>query len=369
MTGALALALALSAASAEDPIARSIRRAFEDQRARVPERDPVLDRAARALATVALDRGPREATDAEAVASQTSLAGGWDPPPRALVVRASPPSRVADALAARADLAAVPATHFGVGLQSDGARAAAVILLAERRAWLDPFARAVAPGSAAELCGRLTFPLHDAHVVLTGPSGVLRPPMRDSDRRDRFCAEVRFARAGAYTLEVVANSAKGPEVAALFRIQVGKPGAPPTPVPGPTPETDPGKAQAQVLAAINARRGASGLPALARSALLDKVASDHAREMAALGYFAHVSPVHGDVAERLRRAGFGYRRVAENLGEAESALSAERVVESSPGHLANVLDREVTLVGIGTAAVERGALRNVLLTVVFAQPR
>lgn len=367
-TLALALAAAPPArdAAAEGAVEAAVRRQF----AREPRRDPALDRAARALADLALERGVRDAADPEIVAAEVSRAGGWDPPPRALAVRGSPPERAGERLASRQDLSALSATHFGVGVKSAGDLGAAVLLLAARRVQLDAFPRAVQPGSTSELCGRLAFPLHDAQVVLSGPEGLSRPAMNPSDRRDRFCARVRFGRAGRYTVEVEAQSAKGPEIAALFRVDAGRAEASAPRPEGPAPEiADAGKAQAQVLAAINARRRAAGLAPLARSALLDSVAGDHSREMASMGYFAHVSPVSGDVGDRLRRAGFAYRRVAENLGEAESALAAERVVEGSPAHLMNVLDPEVTLVGIGTAEVQRGSLRNVLLTVVFARPR
>ncbi len=367
-TLALALAAAPSArdAAVEEAVGAAVRRQFTQ----APRRDPALDRAARALAGLALERGPREAAGAEALAAEMSRAGAWDPPPRALAVRASPPEHAGERLASRQDLAALPATHFGVGAVHAGDEGAAVLLLTARRAELEPFPRALDPGAGAELCGRLTFPLHDAQIIVSGPEGLTRPAMSPTERRDSFCADLRFGRAGRYTVEVEAQSAKGPEVAALFRVDAGRAPAS-TPAPeGPAPETaDPAKAEAQVLWAINARRRSAGLAALSRSALLDSVATDHAREMATLGYFAHVSPVSGDVGERLRKAGFAYRRVAENLGEAESALSAERGVESSPAHLLNVLDPEVTLVGIGTAGVQRGALRNVLLTVEFARPR
>lgn len=368
----LALAFAAAPAAGDAAIEAAAEAAVLRQfTARAPQRDPALDQAARALARLALEQSAREAADPEAVAAELSRAGGWDPPPRALAVRGSPPERAGEMLASHRDLANLPATHFGVGTRSDGDLGAAVLLFTVRRAQLEPFPRAAQPNSRSELCGRLAFPLHDAQVVVSGPEGLSRPPMSPSDRRDRFCAQVRFGRTGTYTIEVEAQSATGPEVAALFYVAVGTPApAPRHGGEGPSPETaDTRKAEAQVLAAINGRRRADGLPPLARSALLDSVAADHSREMAAMGYFAHVSPVSGDVGERLRRAGFAFRRVAENLGEAESALAAERIIERSPAHLLNVLDSRVTLVGIGTAKVQRGSLRNVLLTVIFASPQ
>ena len=275
-----------------------------------------------------------------------------------------------ESVLARTDLASMPATRVGVGYAKDGDSGAVVLLLCERKALLEDFPRQVSPGQAAMLRGDVVFPLYDAQVYVTLPNkAVQRPAPYQTEARNRFAARIYFPDAGRYTVEVVAQSAKGPQVAAMFRVQAGAAGqAARVAAVEPEPERDDlAKAEDQVLISLNARRKAAGLKPLARSSLLDTVASEHCQEMARLNYFAHVSPVSGDVTQRLKSAGFHYRRVGENLGEAETALETHRAIESSPGHLANILDPEVDLVGLGTARARRGAIDNVLLTEVFAR--
>jgi uncharacterized protein YkwD len=348
----------------------SLREAFARAGLAAPSRDQSLDKAALALARRALDGSVHDATGAEQLAVEMSRAGAWDPPPRTIVVKTSPAARASSSLGARPDLAATSATHFGLGLAIKDDTAAAVLLLTDRKAFLEPFPRKIEVAGSAQLTGRLVFPLHDARVFVTGPDGEAKQARVEAEARNRFSARLGFPERGRYSIEVVGESVKGPEVVALFQVQAGEPSATAPSAPRAVPETaDLKRAEAQVITAINERRHAHQLPALARSSQLDVVAAEHAAEMVRLGYFAHVSPVHGDVGERLKRAGFSYRRVSENLGEASSALEAHQLIEASPGHLANVIDPKVDLVGIGTARVKRGLIENVILVEVFARPQ
>lgn len=354
-------------ATPEAEIGRAVQHAYRAAHQPPPAIDRTLSAAARAQAERALAGGVKAATDSGTVAESMSRAGSWDPPPRVIALRTSPPENAARAAAARADLASMPATHLGIGLASKNSDGAVVLLFTVRRAVLEPFPRRVAVGRTATLEGRLELPLYDAQIVVAGPKGVQRPQPFETGARSRFAAEIRFPAPGRYTVEVVAQSIKGPEVAALFHVQAG----PGDEVAAPTEERaerdDLAKAEAQVLSALNARRRAAGLKALARSSLLDKVASEHSAEMARMGYFAHVSPRSGDAAERASRAGLRFQKIAENIGEAATALDAEKAIESSPGHLANILDPYVDQVGLGTSRVRRGDIDNLLLTEVFAR--
>jgi uncharacterized protein YkwD len=67
------------------------------------------------------------------------------------------------------------------------------------------------------------------------------------------------------------------------------------------------------------------------------------------GTVAHVLPGGAAVGERLQRAGIAHRRAMENLAAGESALAAHESLEESPAHLANLLDGELTQVGVGLA--------------------
>ncbi|MGC4115560.1 MAG: CAP domain-containing protein [Myxococcales bacterium] len=375
----LALLLPIEAAVGAEPGARpearieaAIARAYRAAGAPgVPKADTALSRAAQAIARRAVSEGLSAATANDAVARELSMAGGWDPMPRVIAARSPAADLAVQAVEGREDLASMPATRLGVGIAA-GAPEVVIVLLADRKAVLDPVPRKVPVGAIAEVSGKLVFPLYDGKVIVSGPRGIQEVRGEQTGERNAFSAPVSFPSAGEYTVEVVAQSVKGPEVAALFRVQVGSSKEQQAEAAAAAPplaaeSADLAKAEAQVLSAINARRKAAGLKPLARSATLDSVASAHSAEMASLGYFAHVSPVSGDLTARLAKVGFAYRRVAENLGEAGSALDAHRGIEASPGHLSNVLDAEVELVGLGTARVRRGEIDNVLLTEVFAR--
>jgi uncharacterized protein YkwD len=169
-------------------------------------------------------------------------------------------------------------------------------------------------------------------------------------------------------VEIIGQSKKGPQVAAIFRVQVGKPTSNSFSQPLVTAETDLTKAETQIWKEINKLRKSKGLAPLMRDGILDKIARAHCQEMKKLKYFAHVSPISGNAANRLQKANIRYRRVTENLGEAKTALEAQRLIEDSPGHLANILDPQVERIGIGTAHISRQGVNNVLLTEIFLKP-
>jgi uncharacterized protein YkwD len=111
---------------------------------------------------------------------------------------------------------------------------------------------------------------------------------------------------------------------------------------------------------VNNERTYRGLPELQWDDRLAAVARRHASNMAARGFFAHVDPVHGDVADRLAKAGIAWSRFEENLlqewGYEDSARSGVLSWMASPGHRKNILDKDVTLAGVGAARRADGTL-------------
>jgi uncharacterized protein YkwD len=85
------------------------------------------------------------------------------------------------------------------------------------------------------------------------------------------------------------------------------------------------------------------------------------------GFFAHENPDGKQVWDRAVAAGYAYRKVAENI--AAGQRTAEEVVRGwmeSPGHRANILDRDLTQIGVGRA---EGGSYDVYWTQVFGTPR
>jgi uncharacterized protein YkwD len=74
--------------------------------------------------------------------------------------------------------------------------------------------------------------------------------------------------------------------------------------------------------------------------------------MARTGEVAHVSSKSGGFVDRVRAAKVSPlpNMLAENLGRAFSTREVENGFMGSPGHRANILNPEMTHVGIGVAA-------------------
>lgn len=115
-------------------------------------------------------------------------------------------------------------------------------------------------------------------------------------------------------------------------------------------DENPNAPPAQILwGYLAASRKRSHLPMLKRDDRLDGIARKHSEEMVAKGYFGHVSPYSGELANRLKRSGLAPRRFAENVARSGSLLRIHRNLMASPSHRVNAMDPGFTCVGIGVA--------------------
>jgi uncharacterized protein YkwD len=287
-----------------------------------------------------------------------------DPSPAAVLVEA-PLEQLA--AAASDALPRERATDLGAGIAVREGVAVLVLLASERTVRLAPFPRDVVPGARAVLAGRLAPGRGRPRVFVTDPGGTVREAETTGGRE--FRAEVLFSLPGRHAVGLVAEAEGGPEVAALLTVSVG--GAAldaPARARSPAPADD-DAAEAAVVRAMNATRLRHGIAPLGRAPELDEVARRHSAAMAAAAKVAHVLPGTGDLGARLRRARVPYRRVYENVARAATALDAHEAAEESPAHLANILRRDATRVGVGLA---RGRLpsgaEQLYLTEVFVEP-
>jgi stress response protein SCP2 len=123
----------------------------------------------------------------------------------------------------------------------------------------------------------------------------------------------------------------------------------------------------EVVDRTNAERVRRGLRPLTVDARLGAAAHAHSADMVQRGFFAHESPDGRQVWDRAVAAGYAYRKVAENI--AAGQRTAEEVVRGwmgSPGHRANILDGDLTQIGVGRAD---GGSYGVYWTQVFGTPR
>ena len=336
-----------SAAPTDTELSRLVRARFEAAGRQAPPSDPALERAARQLARQALESGVTDASGLLRVTAAISRAGGWDANPVAVLVRAS-----ADDLLPTVEQQLStdePVTSVGGAVAMGGEeRGAAVVLLVRRRIDLSPFARShkAPPKTPQRLCGRLVAPLTTAEAFITRPSGeVDTAPMVSS--ASGLCAELTFPVAGRHVVEVLGHGPRGPEVAALFFVDVGAVGTDADELV--VEPKDAAQARARLLVRVNALRLRLGLAAVAADPALDAVAQAWAERLATENFFSHVAPDGSDLKARLSRAAYRFSAAGENLGASSGPIAAHFGIEHSPGHRKNLLEPGHRRLGLGLA--------------------
>jgi uncharacterized protein YkwD len=108
--------------------------------------------------------------------------------------------------------------------------------------------------------------------------------------------------------------------------------------------------QQQILALVNQNRQRGGCDGLSVDRRLIEAANEHAADMARHRYFAHESPDGDGAGDRVRDAGYRWKRYGENI--ARGADSPYEVVDGwmhSPEHRENIMDCRLDQMGVGLA--------------------
>jgi Cysteine-rich secretory protein family len=106
------------------------------------------------------------------------------------------------------------------------------------------------------------------------------------------------------------------------------------------------KADQQLLDAANQDRSAAGLVPLKWDPALAKAAHQHALRMARANQLSHQFPGEPSMQDRARQAGARFSMIAENVAEGPTPASIHSQWMNSSPHRANLLDPELTAVGI-----------------------
>lgn len=104
----------------------------------------------------------------------------------------------------------------------------------------------------------------------------------------------------------------------------------------------------KILELVNIERKKANLSPLAADEPLRNVARKKSEDMRVNGYFDHISPTYGSPFEMMKNFGVSYTMAGENI--AMGYQTPESVMQgwmNSPGHKANILKPEFTLIGIG----------------------
>lgn len=120
---------------------------------------------------------------------------------------------------------------------------------------------------------------------------------------------------------------------------------------------------------VNSQRTDTGLQALTVNPLLTEAAQDKANDMAAKGYFAHVSPDGTLPWYWFKLVGYNYQFAGENLAvNFDDSNDVVTAWMNSPTHKANILKQQYTETGIGVATGMYEGKETTFIVQEFASP-
>src|SRR2546423_4838720 len=181
--------------------------------------------------------------------------------------------------------------------------------------------------------------------------------------RERARASATVNRLAGYTerLEAVLHPVFGEAIAETLNLLTVRPESNervnlPYTVAAPRPRPE---LEARMLDLVNQERVAAGLRPLDSDPELTQVARQHSMDMFSRGYFAHVTPEARDPVERMRQANVRFITAGENHALAPTLQIAHTGLMRSPGHRANILQRDFGRVGIG---IMDGGIHGLMVT-------
>lgn len=207
-----------------------------------------------------------------------------------------------------------------------------------------PFPRRLEAGQKATLSGRLVAGLQSPRVVVSDATGQMSEPEQPAG--SAFKAEVACGEKPGRILVDVRGELEGRSgIVASFPVGCGA-DLPQSIAMAPEPwPTDPREAEKKILELVNQERASAGLPALAWDEGLADVARGISDDLANKGGTGGV-----DVGERLRRAGIGTPLVLQSAAAERTYERTHDRLLASPGNRANIMNREVTSLGVGAVA-------------------
>jgi uncharacterized protein YkwD len=252
-----------------------------------------------------------------------------------------------------------PVTDVGIGVAVRGPEELFVTLIFyEKHSELDPFPTLPILGAEYRLSGRLEGGLEKPCLVVTTPDGQVTEESLKLSPARRFESAVRFDKGrGEYSVEITASGSLGPTVVDLMHCYAGVEYPAPTIPPKKSPmSADVREGEQLMLELINKARAEAHLPALAYDERLSEAARAHSEDMFQNKYFAHDSPTVGTLAERMAKAGIKAKKFCENIADNQDLLVAHQELMDSPGHRKDILDPDLTRVGVGIIRAENGQL-------------
>lgn len=107
------------------------------------------------------------------------------------------------------------------------------------------------------------------------------------------------------------------------------------------------QAERQMVNLVNQARRENGLPPLKVDLELTNVARIKSQDMIDNNYFSHNSPTYGSPFDMMKDFGIKYVHAGENIAGNSTVDKAHDSLMKSPGHRANILNKDFTHIGIG----------------------
>lgn len=259
---------------------------------------------------------------------------------------------------------------WGAAVIERGGLNVVVLVLSTRSLDLEPIARRHEVGGRVSLRGTLHEGFRSPQLALAPPDGeVRRLPLGPGPD---FATDITLTAPGAWRVEVLAQGPRGDTVLANFPLYAGQ--DPPTFATladeGGSSDDDartPANMERALLRRLNAARAREDLEPVSLHPGLAEVARSHSRDMIDTGFVGHTSPTTGEAPDRVARAGYRSGLVLENIGRGYSAREIHEGLLASPGHRANILNRDVTHVGVGVVSETEGSRQAFVATQVFVR--
>lgn len=265
-----------------------------------------------------------------------------------------------------------PFSRVAVGTSMrNGDEGVAILALQSSHILTQPIPRSLPEGGSLTLEGSIKDGYRQPQVFVTRENGKVEH--LSEGQGQRFRARVSCeGRRGRQQVEITAADASGSTVLANFPVWCNE--EPPRGITihpdedDSRPVTSAADAEARMLALVNRDRDAHKLPPLQMAEDVAAVARAHSTEMRSTGVVAHISPMTGSAADRVRAAKLRTPLVLENIARAYGVTEAQSGLMNSPGHRANLLSTEATHIGIGIVLGEEVAgRRELFVTQVFTR--
>jgi uncharacterized protein YkwD len=260
-------------------------------------------------------------------------------------------------------LSRVPYDRYGAYTFERDGLTISVVLLASSHVELDPLPRELEGAAELHVRGRLRGTLSRPELVVIHPDG--RSERTSLGRGASIDHRVQLTAPGVARLQILAQGEKGTVPVATLPIAVGVRHA--RTLDLDARDVAPGAAEPEALAQglfqlLSAARAEAGSPPLTLDQGLTDLALAHSRDMRESSFMGHTSPTHGTPSERAARAGLRSGLILENVGRGPSARDIHQGLVASPAHHRNLLNPDVTHVGIG---VEPDGKGDFLVTQIF----